>query len=1084
INGSGIEGAEIHLYEKDSFLAKGEVKDNTFSIDVSFSSEGEHCITAAQIISSEISDASNKLCIHIDTTKPLPPVVSGESLTNNQRPDWQWISSNTGDNQNEGNGNFCITLDDSDICHKTHATTFIPDTPLAHGYHTLYVKEQDASGNWSDAGSYTILIDLIGPKGNISINNNSEWTGTKFVTLNINSQDISNVSKMRLSNDGNHYSEDMVFIKTIDQWELTDEDGLKTVYVKFQDYLGNWSEAYTDTIGLDRSPPQVAIKCPEYANSEEIIINWSADDFSGCGVKGATLSFQINDGGYGQLSINNESKPIKFQSMTNDGKYTFKLSSEDYLGHTSETKEYVTIYDTEAPISKIESVPAFVNDLTKTFTVTYSSEDNLSGLESVELWVKKEPVDSVYTQEEYVRIDQDGTAVSNGKFQFTTTTEGKYYFYTIATDKAGNRENPPENFDKTTLYTSKIPGYAILAIGATNDQEGHKNYSQTAKQVYAHLVNNNFTLGSGIDDYHDNVKFFNPGDQEEIDGQDSIKDNYKNDLKKSIETWAFEKMKYIKAPLYIILIGHGNKDRFFLSKGNYLSSKITIEEPSDGLHEWLETLEGKMMENHIDQDIIIILGSCYSGSFIDDLSKPGRIIITSTSEEEQSYRGHIDSTGVRNGEFFISALFTELARGYNLSKSFSIAAQMTHNHTYDSYWINEPPYYDSVRQHPLLDDVSQNAEKIQFKTIDPNDLKFTDFGKIESGTLSNDTEEATLWAQLNDNSKVDMVWVEILPPDVRTDEVEQQLVIETTKIPLILHGGQFEVSYTEFNSSGKYTVFFYARDKQGLISTVEKLYIYKDKSVTNDAPGLFALRYPDDGIKTTTQSGLTALWNESIDPDGDLVTYTLEIWKKDSSSIHSKREGITTNSYKINMTEGFDEPCSYTWQVTAVDAYGAKTICQKQRWFVIDNTGGGSNAFSSQVLTGDIRDSITKKKISFADVTINPALKMFNVIEGRYIADCFLDNCNVTFSLHAEADGYHSKTIQNISFEKKDGLIKDIYLVRTDLLAQLIHVLNVITQMQSTENCFTNKIDFNENDKIDLRDAVFLIKEISRSPGN
>lgn len=1087
INGSGSEGAEINLYEKETFLAKGEVKDNTFSIDVSFSSEGEHCITATQIISSEISDASSKLCIHIDTTKPLPPVVSGVSITNNQRPYWTWKTSNTGDNQNDGNGNFNICLDgsDTDMCYKTQATTFIPDTPLEHGYHTLYVKEQDASGNWSDAGYYTILIDLIGPEGNIAINN-SEWTDTRNVKLIINPQNINDISKIRLSNDGIYYSDDMDFIETIDQWELTDDDGLKTVYVKFQDHLGNWSDAYTDTIGLDRTPPQVTLECPEYSNSKEgIIIKWSADDLSGCGVKSTLLSYKKDGVSNIPLDITNESKPYKFNNFTKyDGAYTFKITTEDKLGHISETNEYTTIYDTNTPNSWIEAAPSFVNALTKTFTITYSYEEDISGLKSIELWVKKEPVDTVYTQKEYVLIDQDNTADSDGTFQFTTTTEGKYYFYTIATDKAGNREKPPENFDKTTLYTSNVPGYAILAVGATSNKEGHEEYSKTAELVYAHLVNNNFTLGSGTKDCHDNVKFFNPGDQE-INGQDSFKDNYKNDLQESIETWAFKKIKYINAPLYIILIGHGDIDRFFLSEGNYLTSKKTnIVEPSDGLNEWLENLEDKMMENQIDQDIIIILGSCHSGSFIDDLSKPGRIIITSTSEEEQSYRGHVDSTGVRNGEFFVSSLFTELARGYNLNKSFSIAAQMTHNHTYDSYWINQPPYYDSIRQHPLLDDKGQKADKIQFKAIDPNALKFTNFGKIESDTIPNNVEQATLWALLNDNSKVDQVWVEILSPDVSPNDVEQQWVIETTKMTLSLKGAQYEGSYTGFNASGKYTVFFYARDKQGLISTVEKMYVYKDKSDTNNAPGSFRLRYPDDGIKTTTQSGLIALWEESIDPDGDFVTYTLEIWNKDNSDFYYKREGLTTNSCKIDMTEGFEEPCSYTWQVTAVDAYGSKTICKKNRWFVIDNTGGISDLFKNQVLTGEIRDSITKKIIIFAKVETNPELKEFKVDNGKYDTNCFLDDCNIEFSLHVEADGYHSKTIPNITIGKKNGHIQDIYLIRTDLLAQLIHVLNGITQMQPSEKYSTNKVDFNENGKTDLRDAIFLFKEISKLTGN
>ena len=39
-------------------------------------------------------------------------------------------------------------------------------------------------------------------------------------------------------------------------WTLGTGDGVKTVYVKFRDGVGNWSNAFTTTITLDTTAPE------------------------------------------------------------------------------------------------------------------------------------------------------------------------------------------------------------------------------------------------------------------------------------------------------------------------------------------------------------------------------------------------------------------------------------------------------------------------------------------------------------------------------------------------------------------------------------------------------------------------------------------------------------------------------------------------------------------------------------------------------------------------------------------------------------------------------------------------------------
>ena len=57
------------------------------------------------------------------------------------------------------------------------------------------------------------------------------------------------------------------------------------------------------------------------------------------------------------------------------------------------------------------------------------------------------------------------------------------------------------------------------------------------------------------------------------------------------------------------------------------------------------------------------MGSCYSGSIIRYVSGPGRVIVTSAAEDEESYRGALEGFDsdteepIRVGEFFLEELF-------------------------------------------------------------------------------------------------------------------------------------------------------------------------------------------------------------------------------------------------------------------------------------------------------------------------------------------------------------------------------------------------------------------------------------------
>ncbi|MFH1354654.1 MAG: SpvB/TcaC N-terminal domain-containing protein [Candidatus Omnitrophota bacterium] len=98
-------------------------------------------------------------------------------------------------------------------------------------------------------------IDTTPPTGSITIDNGAAYTDSTLVALDLSATDSgSGVSQMQFSNDGSSWLAPEAY-STNKAWVLESADGTKTVYVKFSDVAGNWSNAVTDTIVLDTAEP-------------------------------------------------------------------------------------------------------------------------------------------------------------------------------------------------------------------------------------------------------------------------------------------------------------------------------------------------------------------------------------------------------------------------------------------------------------------------------------------------------------------------------------------------------------------------------------------------------------------------------------------------------------------------------------------------------------------------------------------------------------------------------------------------------------------------------------------------------------
>ncbi|HEX3561721.1 MAG TPA: LamG-like jellyroll fold domain-containing protein, partial [Solirubrobacterales bacterium] len=109
------------------------------------------------------------------------------------------------------------------------------------------------------------LVDSNPPTGSVRINDIDASTSSPNVTVKVlGRDDISGVTQLRLSSDGNTWSTPQEYTGKEStaqaiSWNLTNGayggnnfDGTKTVYVQFKDASGKWSASESDTIVLDR----------------------------------------------------------------------------------------------------------------------------------------------------------------------------------------------------------------------------------------------------------------------------------------------------------------------------------------------------------------------------------------------------------------------------------------------------------------------------------------------------------------------------------------------------------------------------------------------------------------------------------------------------------------------------------------------------------------------------------------------------------------------------------------------------------------------------------------------------------------
>ncbi|WP_338177527.1 IPT/TIG domain-containing protein [Jatrophihabitans sp.] len=131
-------------------------------------------------------------------------------------------------------------------------------TPTDTGWHGLILLDNSLT-----SGAVTVFADTTAPIGTVAIDGGAASTANPHATLTLSANDTqTGMSSMQISTDGVFDTEPVLPYATSAPVTLPGSNGTKTVYVRYQNNAGMWSDAVTATISLAAPVPSVTALSP------------------------------------------------------------------------------------------------------------------------------------------------------------------------------------------------------------------------------------------------------------------------------------------------------------------------------------------------------------------------------------------------------------------------------------------------------------------------------------------------------------------------------------------------------------------------------------------------------------------------------------------------------------------------------------------------------------------------------------------------------------------------------------------------------------------------------------------------------
>ncbi|MFC1505319.1 kelch repeat-containing protein, partial [Thermodesulfobacteriota bacterium] len=576
---------------------------------------------------------------------------------------------------------------------------------------------------------------------------------------------------------------------------------------------------------------------------------------------GTTESPSTSADEYGNFNLN-----IACDEITEVGEwsvYTYWPGDASHLEATSGTKT-LTVNQASATLSldvvmseaiKINSHPPIGGSFSPE---PFCGDTDLTGIE-VTLYAT-EPLEEggvvhelkAITQNRYGQFLLDyETAENDGPFEFNVP--GEWTLSAAYTENPSNYDVDPGTYPLAYIRVVPTAGYAIVVQGRVASGEGMPSHHKTTSFVYEKLKDRQLL--------DDDIQYLSWLYSDGWDGDPS-----RANIQHAITEWARDKMDENYHPdtgpdeagqpgdLYIIMVDHGWTDPQDLEEGVFF---IYPDDPitSTEFAAWINELQGNLTGAAADRNVVVILGFCRAGAFMDDLaasSYENRVVIASADKDEASHRGpqDVDDEGrpLRDGEYFVSEFFKSVSYGKSIKQSFEQATTLTEAFTSTGSGVTNAPYYDDSVQHPLLDDnsdgigsneltgeIDDDGDASEFLFIgasppegnDPGDVLVTKVAEAQFIEPEAVPGTVDLWAEVDNPVDLGLIWIEVKAPNY--DPVDPgegfQIEMETFKKATATVHDEIATRYLWsavggtpdpadlFELPGMYQIFYFAKDK-------------------------------------------------------------------------------------------------------------------------------------------------------------------------------------------------------------------------------------------------------------------------------
>ncbi|MBF0371605.1 MAG: hypothetical protein HQL52_19385 [Magnetococcales bacterium] len=719
--------------------------------------------------------------------------------------------------------------------------------------------------------------------------------------------------------------------------------------------------------------------------------------------------------------------------------YSITVKASDLTGNATETNRIFVYSYTGGQWQTEISLAMSSSSVFQGEEVTFSGRLNLAGSGGISL---VQEIHLAVTDPNGSTLNYTTESDEDGFFTFSDVVPFNYDgHYEIVVSYNDENEGFLSSSSATeTLWVGETAGYAVIVQGRIeSDEEGQAAHQKTTDRIYQSLIDR------GFEESH--IWYVGYGNHPDEDSD--ILSPTKTTIEKLLTQTIPPLMDGTPAPLYLILVDHGEAEKFYLDSDETLS-------PTD-IDGWLNSLEAELEEEALGKARVVVVGACYSGSFIPEVSGNNRIVVTSAADDEVSFKGPRENDEIRVGEYFLEELFKAWGRGVGLKEAFQTATEATEIYTQRSdWWIEIPPYFDNAIQHPLLDDDGDGIGSNVLNDLGGDGQLSTEHylgagldyvinapgnpAEIltTSGTifLNANEDSDTLQLTVNDSARLDLSpWIEIRHPDQELPEQSgtEQVELELTKkfMKRDSEDGNDWYWYEEdyFEEAGRYEIYYFVQDQDTeTLSPMERSVVYKNHA-DNHSPNDFSLLTPEDGASIRTTGVFQ--WEATTDDDPeDYVTYTLIIAKDDDFEVEViRQEELTIPAAYVGPDDGLEDGMIYYWKVEALDGYGGRTVSEEVWHFETDNTNDRVGYVSGHVYDGESNELIYGATVTVQHVESGNSVETTALAPA---AEFLLSQKPGEVTVTVQADGYETVVLTAEVLED-ESLLELTIAMTTDL---------------------------------------------------